>query len=72
MKETNVWDNKYLLKILPFYSILMDSPKIKILSNAELLYELPFYDSVNIKEISKAFRRYAKSFSVEIIDSKDP
>ena len=42
MKETNVWDNKYLLKILLFYSILMDSPKIKKLSNAELLYELPF------------------------------
>ena len=33
---------------------------------------MPFYDSLNIKEISKAFRRYARSFSIEIIDSKDP
>ena len=24
MKETNVWDNKNLLKILPFYNILID------------------------------------------------
>ena len=71
-KGTNVWDNKNLLKILPFSNILIDSPKIKKLSNAELLYELPFYDSLNIKEISKAFRSYAKSFSIEIIDSKDP
>ena len=75
MKETNVWDNKNLLKILPFYNIVIDfmeKPRIKRLSNAELLYELPFYDSLNIKEISKAFKRYPKSFSIEIIDSKDP
>ena len=42
MKKINVWDNKYLLKILPFYNILIGSPKIKKLYNAELLYELPF------------------------------
>ena len=72
MKKTNVWDNKNLLKILTFYNTLIDSPKIKKLSNVELLNELPFYDSLNIKEISKAFRRYAKSFSIEIIDLKDP
>ena len=40
MKETNVWNNKKLLKILPSYNILidfMDKPKTKRLSNAELL-----------------------------------
>ena len=72
MKETNIWDNKNLLKILPFYNILIDFPRIKRLSNAELLYELPFYDSLNIKEISKAFKRYAESFRIEIIDLKYP
>ena len=36
------------------------------------MYELPFYGNLSIKEISKAFRRYAKSFSIEIIDPKDP
>ena len=45
--------------------------KLKKLSNVELLNELPFYDNLNIKEILKAFKRYAKSFSIEIIDSKD-
>ena len=72
MKKTNVWDKKNLLKILTFYNIFIDSPKIKKLSNVELLNELPFDDSLNIKEISKAFRRYAKSFSIEIIVLKDP
>ena len=41
MKEINVWDNKNLLKTLPFYNILIDfmeKPKIKRLSNTELLY----------------------------------
>ena len=72
MKKTNVWDNKNLLKILPFYNILIDSPKIKRLSNVDSLNELPFYDSLNMKEISKAFKRYAKSFRIEIIDLRDP
>ena len=52
MKETNVWDSKITLKIFPFYNILihfMEKSKIKELSNAELLYELPFYDSLSIK-----------------------
>ena len=45
--------------------------KLKKISIVELLNELPFYDNLNIKEILKAFKRYAKSFSIEIIDSKD-
>ena len=69
MKEINIWDNKDLLKIIHFYNNLIDSPKINKLSNAELLYELPFFDRLSIKKISKVFRMYAKSFS---IDSKDP
>ena len=75
MKEKNFWDDKKLLKILPFYNILIDSmekPKIKRLSNVELLNKLPFCLSLSIKETSEAFRRYAKSFSIEIIDRKDP
>ena len=75
MKEINFWDYKKLLKILPFYNILIDfmeKPKIKRLSNVELLNELPFYNSLSIKEISEAFERYAKSFSIEIVDKKDP
>ena len=39
------------------------------MSNTELLHELPFYDELNVVEISKAFKR---SYKVELIDSKDP
>ena len=75
MKELDFLDYKKLLKTLPFYNILIDStkkPKIKSLSNVELLNELPFYNSLGIKEISEAFKRYAKSFSIERVDKKDP
>ena len=42
------------------------------LSNTELLHELPFYNELSVVEISKAFRRYARSYKVEIIEPKDP
>ena len=38
------WNIKELLQILPFYNALIKKPKIKHLSNIELLHELPFYD----------------------------
>ena len=50
----------------------MGKPKVKKLINVELLNELPFYNSLSIKEILEAFRRYVKSFSIEIVDRKDP
>ena len=31
------------------------------LSNLDLLHELPFYDLLSVVEISKAFKRYARS-----------
>ena len=37
-----------------------------------MLYELPFYDELSVAEISKAFKRYARSYKIEIIDTKDP
>ena len=37
-----------------------------------LLHELPFYDELNVVEISKVFKRYARSYKIEIIDRKDP
>ena len=65
---------KELSQILPFYNVLTDKPKIKHLSNIELLHELEFYDELSVVEISKVFKRYARyarSYKVEIIDSKD-
>ena len=55
-----------------FYNVLIEKPEIKKLSNIELLHELPFYDELSITEISKAFKRYARSYKVEIVDHKDP
>ena len=46
--------------------------KIKHLSNIELLHKLLFKYELSVVEISKAFRRYAKSSKIEIINSKDP
>ena len=54
-----------LFKILPFY-VLIEKPKIKHLSKIKLLHELPFYDELGVVE------RYARSYKVQIIDSKDP
>ena len=68
----NKKEAKQLFQILPFYNILIEKPEIKKLSNIELLHELPFYDELSIAEVSSAFKRYARSYKVEIFDRKDP
>ena len=54
--------SRKLFQELPFYK------KDKI----DLLHELPFYDELSIEKKSKAFKRYARSYWIGIIDSKDP
>ena len=71
----NFWDEKEakrLFQQFPFYNVLNDKPNIKHLSNIVLLHELPFYDELNIVEISKAFKGYTRSYKIEIVDLKDP
>ena len=68
----NEKESKNLFQTLPFYNVLNENPEIKKLSNVELLDELPFYDELSITEISKAFKRYARSYKVEIVEHKDP
>ena len=63
---------KIYFKHFLFHNVLIKKPEIKKLSNIELLHELPFYDELSITEISKAFRRYARSYKVEIVHHKDP
>ena len=75
MTKTEFCNDMNLLEILPFYNVLIDfmeQTKVKKLTNVEFLNELPFYDCLTIREISEAFRRYARGFSIEIIDRKDP
>ena len=69
------WDEKEaktLLEELRFYNASIEKPYIKCLHNIYFLRELPFYDKSSIVKISKAFEGYARSYSIEIIDSKDP
>ena len=58
-------------KELPFYNVSIDKPKIKRLKNIDLLPELPFYDQLNIIKTDQAFKGYARSYKVEIVDKKD-
>ena len=56
----------WLLKEHLFYNVTIKKPYIERFNNIDVLNEL-----ISVK-ISKAFRRYARSYSIEIIDSKDP
>ena len=58
-------------KELPFYNKHIEKPKIKRLKNIDLLSELPFYEEPNIIKTNHAFRGYAMSYKVEILDKKD-
>ena len=59
-------------KELPFYNKNIEKPKIKRLKNIDLLSELPFYEELSVIKADHAFRGYAISYKVEIIERKDP
>ena len=56
----------------PFYNKHIEKSKIKRLKNIDLLSELPFYEELNVIKTNHAFRGYAMSYKVEIIEKKDP
>ena len=73
--KNEFWNGKQakeLFQITPFYNVLIEKPKIKDSLNIELLDELPFYDELSVVEISKAFKRYARSDKIQTIASKGP
>ena len=48
------WDKKQgkkLFRELPFYKVLIEKPRIKHLSNIDILHELPFYDELSVVQI---------------------
>ena len=61
---------KKLLSEQPFYKQPIKKPRIKKLSNQELLRELPFYDDINISKNKGAFRGYAETYKLEIINNR--
>ena len=71
----NFWDEKeakQFFQRLPFYDMFVEKPRIKRIRNINLLHKLPFYDELNILKISKAVKRYARSYKTEILHLKVP
>ena len=61
-------DDVNYFKELPFFNVSIEKPKIKRLKNVDLLAELPFYDQLNIIKTDQAFKGYARSYKVEIVE----
>ena len=57
-------------KELPFYNKPIEKPRIKRLKNINLLAEQLFYDQLNRIKTNQAFKGYAMSYKVEIIEKK--
>ena len=62
---------KKLLSEQPLYKQPTKNSCIKKLRNFELLRGLPFYDDINISRKERAFKRYAETYKVEIINNKN-
>ena len=54
----------------PFYNKPIKKPKVKRLKNIDQLAELPFYEQLSVMKTDQAFRGYAMSYNVEIVESK--
>ena len=59
-------------KELPFYNVSIDKPKIKHLSDIDLLAELLFHDQLSVIKTDQAFSRSAMSYKAEVVERKDP
>ena len=57
-------------KELPFYNKPIEKPKIKRLKYIYQSAELPFYEKRSVIKTNQAFRWYAMSYKVEIIERK--
>ena len=57
-------------KELPFYNKPIKKPKVKRLKNIDRLVELPFYEQLSVTKTDQAFKGYAMSYKVEIIEKK--
>ena len=55
-------------KELPFYNKPIEKPKVKLLKNIDRLAELSFFEQLSIRKTNQAFRGYALSYKVEIVE----
>ena len=58
-------------KELPLYNSFIEKPKIKRFKNVDLVAEQPFYKKLSIIKTNQAFKGYAMSYKVEIVEKKD-
>ena len=59
-------------KELSFYNKPIKKPKVKRLKNIDRLAELPFYEQLSVIKTDQAFKGYAMSYKVKIVERKDP
>ena len=59
-------------KDVPFYKEPIKKPKIKHLKNIDQLAEVPFLEQLRIIKTIQAFRGFAVSYKVKIIELKGP
>ena len=57
-------------KELPFYDKHNEKPKVKRLKNIDWLLDLPFYEQPSVIKTNEAFKGYAMSYKVEIVEKK--
>ena len=65
-----VSSNINYFKELPFFNVSIAKPKIKRLSNINLLAELPVHNQLSIIKTDQAFSRYVRLYKVEIVEKK--
>ena len=58
-------------KEVPFYNKPIERP-FKRLKDIDLLVELPFYEQISVIKTDQAFKGYAMSYKIEIIEKKYP
>ena len=58
-------------KEVPFYNKPIERP-FKRLKDIDLLVELPFYEQISVIKTDPAFKGYAMSYKIEIIEKKYP
>ena len=61
---------KGLLCKQPFCKESIKKARVEKLNNNELLHELPFSDDINISRKKMAYKKYAETYEVEIINGK--
>ena len=54
----------------PFYKPYIEKPKIKRLKKHWFVFELPFYEELNIIKTNHVFKEYAMSYKVKIVEKE--